>query len=259
MRLDKSWIDFYDRGAQVQALQDLIDDSAARKHRPIAFLVPGPKDENHELLHDRLSRHPLPRLLFRQKENPNEVLPFNLPAADRDNALTRRRRERDLKRKLDIDLSEAVPDRLPPGLTYLRARITAGNKLDSPQIRTLKELFNLLSDSTAFPDLPPGKALCIGVSIEWNALSEKGISQKSLAQAFPESDLPNLRFRVLDVLSSPKKDQAVDWVGVIHDFAPDALSAHARHTLVYWVEGLFPMTGRLSMRELDEKFASLCP
>ena len=79
---------------------------------------------------ERLSKHPLPRLLFRQKENANEVVPFNLPAADRDDAVTRRRLERELKGKLDIELSESVLDKLPAGLTYMRARIKVGHKLD---------------------------------------------------------------------------------------------------------------------------------
>jgi hypothetical protein len=111
-----------------------------------------------------------------------------------------------------------------------------------------------LNPPTSFPDLPSGKAICVGVSLEWEL---SGPSQKTLKKYFPESDYPRLRFRVLPELDSPLRTDHKRWVDLVEITKPGLLSPTKWDALGRLVAGLFEDEEKLPMRDLYDKFFKL--
>jgi hypothetical protein len=132
--------------------------------------------------------------------------------------------------------------------------MVAEGKLDRTQTAVLKALLSFLN--AGFPDLPAGKALCVGISIEWE---KEGPSQRTLRPKFPEEDYPRLALRVVPDLRSPGKVDAHDWVDQVNSLKPGGLSLAAGDILLQMVRGFFGAAESMPMRDLNQKFESLIP
>lgn len=245
---------YYNRTKQTTALTDFfIAQGSDRKDRPLAFLVSGRNSEFHFLLHDRLARRPLPQELLVREDNTSKNLvrpvTFDPEPAKSEAALQQR-----IGRAFRESLCAATqgPLNFPPGLTYFRWIFTAEGKLTRQQAATIEAVLRFLGDGTAFPDLPPGCAVCVGISMEW---SGSGPSESQLNKRFPAKDFPNLRFLVLPNLESPRKSDAQAWVDLV-EIVKGALGLQARESLLQKARVLFGDSESLAMRELFNKFTA---
>jgi hypothetical protein len=252
------WAALYDRRPQAMELEKLIVQRADRGRRPLAFVVSGPDSERHDALHQRLSQIPLPQWLVELNDNRNEIRPLDLDAPPDDESVA----AAILMKRIETNLGaggvgngKTIVDRLPPGLTYFQFLVDLRHRSTRLHAKTLVQiLLRLLNDRERFPDLPPGKAVCAGISISWK---DTGPSQKKLAKDIPEEKFPNLRFRVLPDLAPPQPDDARHWTDVIANLKPGALSPAARYALEKFARGLFGANQSLPMEKLYDEFMNL--
>ena len=240
----------YDRGFQVNALEDLIAETSDRRNRPLAFIVSGPDPEYHEALHERLSQIPLPRRLLGPGVTGSKLRRLILPDEPaRDESATLNRVRTRLDEALDTSVDSAL-DKLPNGLTYVRVRIGVDRRLTrvEPLVKALLDVLN------GAADLPGEKAVCVGISLEWEA---NGPSQRLLQTRFSEGSYSRLRFRVLPNLDPPRRSDARRWAELLETVKPGLLQPTKWDALARIAAGLFVEGDRMPMRDLHERFTKL--
>jgi hypothetical protein len=251
---DPGLVIYFNRSRQATALTDFLSaPGAGRENRPLAFLVSGRDSELHDQLHERLVKRPLPQELLGQEENMNKVRPLMLddePA--KSETVLRQRIARAFRESLGTPAAAQVHLNLPRGLTYFRSVFNAEEKLTRAQAGAIEAVLRFLDDRTAFPDLPDGYAMCVGISITW---SGAGPSESQLNKRFPAKNYPNLRFLVLPSLDSPRKSDTQAWVDLV-EIVKGALGLQARESLLQKARLLFGAADSMPMRDLFNKFTA---
>ena len=152
-------------------------------------------------------------------------------------------------------LGNLEPGTFEPGLTYVRAHVEAGNELGDAE-KVISALLSVLNDVVFCPDLPDGKALCVGISLYWNTNAQSPVSREALEKVFAEDHYQSLRFRVLPDLESPKQEDARGWTTQLELLKPGHVPPTKWDALSRVVAGLFE-TDRMPMRDLETKFTKL--
>jgi len=245
---------FFDRRRQTRAIEDFLDsDGSERVSRPLAFLVGGPDKEFHDGLHDHLSKYPLPQRLLGIRKNSQEVrllvLPDEAPSTS------------DIKRAFEDSFNMEwrrnghwLLDRLPPGLTYFSEIVEIRDKLNRAQAGKIESVLNFLNDRSLVPDMPSGKAVCVGISIAWET---GGPTERALINRFPAVSYPNVRFQVLPGLSSPCRADSRDWVELVNNLVSGGLPLTAREALMRAGKGLFGASDCMPMSDWFDSFQKL--
>jgi len=191
-----------DRMEQEDELQLLAEEQPDRQNRPLVFLVGGPRQESHHAFQDRLGRDFLPRLLA---GNPAPVEGRPLDTSGWQSAPGDRMFAMRVARTLDALDRDALVEALPDGLTFLTITLD----VDDPRSGHQKWLGEFLAYWNRWPDLPAGRALCVGISLAWDS---NGPTTEELRQQYPASDFGKLRFKVLAELMPPVRQNALAWL-----------------------------------------------
>lgn len=241
-RAIEEWAEYYDRKDQMETLELLRLDRKDRAARPFVFLVSGPSAEMHDALHSRL-QSTLPPWL-------------GVPALRSDYRLTLPDNGRLIPQRMCdcLQIDSWSTNLLPRGLIYFRIEISQCPKLDSRRAEALRALLNLLNDRDSVPDLGRSSALCVGISITWE---KSGPAQSKLQDLFPEDAFPNLRFRVLPNLRSPRRDDAGEWADIVHNRKPGGLTPMARQLLIASAHRAFGNAMQMPMGLLLPEFMAL--
>jgi hypothetical protein len=239
---------YFNRRDQMDAIEEMLDERADLSARPVAFLLSGADAELHDGFHERLAKNP-PRALGCASNAASQMWCPELPRSPgKDADTTTRSILRRIETELGIDKWDN--EALPPGLTYIRFRVDAEGELDGKSGAVVDALLAALSNPALFPDIPKGRALCVGVSVAWEGA---GPGRDQLEARFRTDLYPALRFRVLPDLASPHRNDANRWVDVVGRMKRGGLALAAREALVQRARAAFGSRDQLPMRDLYDE------